>query len=249
MEAYPSEIKRNKNTFCSQDHYHKWISANKIRSGPNSNLWRNAKVDSICKQCGKINKVYPSQINWRGTSFCDKKCQAKWHSENKSGKNSWNWIEKIKCKCLICGKIFERQPSTIKRGYGKYCSHKCKGLAKKGCNNPNWNNGSSFLPYCPLWNNSFKDNVRTFYGNICVECNKTKEENKENMIVHHVNNRKDTLCKEGEEVKDRLFVTLCRSCHGKTIPMSRRDYYKEKYTRLIREKYNGCCYTVPEKVS
>jgi len=249
MESYPSEIKRNKNTFCSQDHYHKWISENKIRSGQNSIFWKNAKVEVVCKQCGTITLRYKSQIKWRGSSFCSRACRALWHSLNKSGNNSWKWVNKIKCKCLICGKEFERQPNTIKKGYGKYCSHKCKGIAKKGINNPNWNNGSSFLPYCPLWNNPFRDNVREFYRNICVECGRTKEENKENMIVHHVTYNKGALCKEGEEVKDRLFVTLCRSCHGKTIPLPRRDYYKEKYTKLIKENYNGHCYALPEKVS
>jgi hypothetical protein len=32
----------------------------------------------------------------------------------------------IKCICKICGKVFYRQPSVIKNGYGIYCSSKCQ---------------------------------------------------------------------------------------------------------------------------
>lgn len=47
----------------------------------------------------------------------------------------------MKTTCLNCEKEFSVVPAEIKRGGGKYCSRKCKGLATKGKNNPNWKGG------------------------------------------------------------------------------------------------------------
>ena len=44
--------------------------------------------------------------------------------------------------CLICGKVFYSFPSCIKKGGGKFCSHKCAGKwlsqNKSGEHSPNW---------------------------------------------------------------------------------------------------------------
>ena len=50
-------------------------------------------------------------------------CKAK-RGEYK-GKNSPSWKEKIKKVCLTCNKEFKIYPNVSKKGYGKYCSHKC----------------------------------------------------------------------------------------------------------------------------
>lgn len=34
-------------------------------------------------------------------------------------------MAKIKRKCRVCGKIFEKSPSVVKSGRGKYCSREC----------------------------------------------------------------------------------------------------------------------------
>lgn len=42
------------------------------------------------------------------------------------GKNNPNWQGgKVKRTCLECGKEFEVNPSVLKRGRGKFCSHSC----------------------------------------------------------------------------------------------------------------------------
>jgi hypothetical protein len=33
--------------------------------------------------------------------------------------------------CLICGAEFKPNPCDVKRGYGKYCGHRCAGLARR----------------------------------------------------------------------------------------------------------------------
>lgn len=99
-----------------------------------------------------------------------------------------------------------------------------------------WKGGVSYEPYCIKFNKEFKERVRNFFGRNCVECGKTEEENKAKMCVHHVNFNKETCCDDTKP----LFVTLCRSCHGKT--QFNREFWEERYTKLIDEKYNGQCY-------
>lgn len=38
---------------------------------------------------------------------------------------------KVIRKCKFCGKIFKIKPSLVKRGQGKHCSNKCRGMNKR----------------------------------------------------------------------------------------------------------------------
>jgi hypothetical protein len=134
----PSLVIQNKNNYCCQEHYHKWVSENKIRSGSNSNLWKGGKVNLICKQCEKPYTVYKSQTEYYNADFCSRACKAKWQSIHKSGNNSLKWVERVLCKCKQCGNEFEEHKCNVKRGGGIYCSNKCKGIARSGINNPQY---------------------------------------------------------------------------------------------------------------
>ena len=104
-----------------------------------------------------------------------------------------------------------------------------------GDKHPNWKGGKSFEPYCIKFNERFKNRVRKFFGFVCVECgNKNSDGTK--LHVHHVNFNKMSCC-DGTKT---LFVSLCNSCHPKTN--FRRDFWEERYTKLIEEKYGGICY-------
>jgi len=81
-----------------------------------------------------------------------------------------------------------------------------------GENNPNWNGGSSFQPYCPKFNERFKESVREKFDRVCFLCQRTEKENGKRLVVHHVNYNKDCLCDDSE----CEFVPLCVSCHVKT---------------------------------
>jgi len=102
-----------------------------------------------------------------------------------------------------------------------------------------WRGGKSFEPYCPKFNRDLRRRVRAFFGNVCVNCGKTKAENRNwNMDVHHVNYDKMLCC---NEVKP-LFVTLCHSCHVGTTHTKDRLQWEIKFTKLIESEYNGKCY-------
>jgi transposase len=99
-----------------------------------------------------------------------------------------------------------------------------------------WKGGISFDPYCPKFNGEFRKRVRDFWGNKCVLCGKTKDDNGRALSVHHVNYSKEACCDDSP----RLFVALCSSCHGKTG--HNREYWKEYFTNLIMTEYDGECY-------
>lgn len=162
------------------------------------------------------------------------------------GENHPKWVNRIGKVCEYCGEIFYLHPFIIKNSARKYCSRKCSelGLVGKytGENHPNWKGGISFQPYCQLFNTDFKTRVRVFFDNKCVECGKTNKENCKNLCVHHVNYEKSACCDDVEP----LFVSLCSSCHSKTN--TNREYWEEKFTNLIMEKYNGKCYYTKEEM-
>lgn len=110
-----------------------------------------------------------------------------------------------------------------------------------GENHPNWKKGISFEPYCPKFNREFKSRVRAFFGNMCLLCGKTKEENGQNMGVHHVNYEKMVCCSDIEPI----FACLCKSCHPKTN--HNREYWEEFLTNKINEEYNGKSFYTKEE--
>ena len=68
-----------------------------------------------------------------------------------------------------------------------------------------------------------------------------KENNNRELSVHHVIYDKETCCNDSE----RLFVTLCTSCHIKTN--SNREYCQNYFTEIIYNNYGGKCYFTEEE--
>jgi len=116
-----------------------------------------------------------------------------------------------------------------------------------GENNPSWKGGVSFEPYCPKFNRKFRKRVRAFFNHKCVACGMTQEENGKDLSVHHVHYDKKTCCKEGEDVKDRKFVALCKSHHADTN--NNRAFWEDWYTEIINEFYGGQCYFTEEEMA
>ena len=129
--------------------------------------------------------------------------------------------------------------------------------------NPLWKNGASFYPYCPKFNKVLKERVRNFFGNQCVLCKTTPEENGKNLSVHHVFTEKMTCCEskieEMEAIRKRLppeiispgapefteieiayirmLVPLCKKCHGKMIreEVGEIPFHETKYRKFFAE--------------
>ena len=100
-----------------------------------------------------------------------------------------------------------------------------------------WKGGISFEPYCPKFNNGLKERVRLFFDNKCVECGGTELK----LCVHHVHYDKNVCCND----KPPMFVTLCKSCHGKSN--KNREYWRAHFEDMINTKYNGKSYFTIEE--
>ena len=107
-----------------------------------------------------------------------------------------------------------------------------------GENNPMYIDGSSYLPYCPKFNDDLRRRVRAFFKDTCQLCGHVTTSGESKMAVHHVNYHKSACC---DKQVAPLFVTLCpNGCHQKTN--RDRDYWEICFTQLIKNKYNGKCY-------
>lgn len=180
--------------FCSFECQHNY------QRGKNNPKYKPC-VDVICIQCGRVVKVLPHKV--QSFKYCSNKC----HSDSMRGKRQSDWVKII---CKNCGKEFEVRPS--RSDIAQFCSLDCRNEYKRGENSPMWKNGASFEPYCPKFNESFKEDVRAKYDRKCFLCGKSEEDNGQKLSVHHVNYDKSCLCNE----IDCEFVPLCKRCHGKT---------------------------------
>lgn len=108
-----------------------------------------------------------------------------------------------------------------------------------GENHHSWKGGLSFEPYCPKFNNVFKELIRDKFNRECFLCGRSEFEiirtQKLNgkqayrLSVHHVDYNKDCLC---DDIKCE-FVPLCISCHAKT------NHNREYYEKMIIKKLNS----------
>jgi len=106
-----------------------------------------------------------------------------------------------------------------------------------GNKNPVWNGGTSFEPYCPRFNEEFKNRVRAFFRFRCIKCGKTQEENGKKLHVHHVNYKKEACC---DEDIPKYFAPLCSSCHPRTN--KDREKWQKEFTEIIEVQFGGKCY-------
>jgi ribosomal protein L31 len=224
----PTWIKKGWNQYCSNECRHK-EHGQKIAGEKHPKYVE--KIKCICQKCGKEFEIKPSAYkNGRG-KFCSRACSAK------------GLVTKI---CEVCGNEYKVKPSNaaMRRCCSSTCRHILKSRDISGPNNPAWDGGISKDPYCNLWNPNFRTRAREFFGNICVECGKLVDPPRKNMHVHHVLYDKGICC-EGEDVGERLFVTLCKSCH--TRSNHNKEHWKKYYTDMINTRFGGKCYYTHEE--
>ena len=107
-----------------------------------------------------------------------------------------------------------------------------------GEKNHQWKGGISFEPYCPKFNDEFKERVRIFFGRTCQLCDHIWQPGEKKLAVHHVNYHKDSCC---DSSIIPLFVPVCPgSCHTKTG--HNRIFWEYWFTEMINHLYGGKCY-------
>ena len=107
-------------------------------------------------------------------------------------------------------------------------------------NHPNWKGGISFEPYCPKFNENFKEKCRRYWKRKCGICGLNEYENKmkwdQKLSIHHVNYNKDALCNN----QSNLFIPLCKKCHAKTNGY--RIWWETYLTNYLMTWFNGKTY-------
>lgn len=89
------------------------------------------KVEHQCNECGKSFWITQSRHLKNEGKFCSRQCFNIYIRKTYRGKYHPAWkgggISRI---CDTCGKKFITKPNSIKRGFGKYCSHRCAIIPK-----------------------------------------------------------------------------------------------------------------------
>ena len=241
----PSTQRPEGRNYCSRECFFK--GAGKNFSGKN-------RIKKACPVCGKEIDFTPMRVKNTEILYCSRKCYSIDQSRRFSGENHSNYKLKIKRYCPICGIEFPVLESRIKENRGIYCSKKCQNIAfgesVKGENNPLWKGGISFEPYCPKFNNKFRERVRSWFNYQCSNCLQPQTDKK--LCVHHVYYNKQACCEQnengeyiynidGDQVKvignPNKFVALCTTCHHKTN--YNRVYWARYFEDIINNWYQG----------
>lgn len=107
--------------------------------------------------------------------------------------------------------------SVIRKGQKFSVTHKkniSQGLMGKfgGEKSPMWRGGVSFDPYCPKFNEMFKERIRARFSRTCYLCPITEYENGIKLSIHHIDYAKNSICNG----KEWAFVPLCKYHHSKS---------------------------------
>jgi hypothetical protein len=113
-----------------------------------------------------------------------------------------------------------------KRGCPK-CYYIRESIERISEGNPNWNNGSSFEPYCPVWlDKEFKKSIleRDNYQCQNPDCWGTGSK----LTGHHIDYNK-------KNCDPFNIITVCNSCNGRAN--KDRDYWTKFYREIMNKKY------------
>lgn len=195
---------KNGRKFCSSRCYGRWLSENRVRE--NHPSW--SQVVLQCLQCGKEFEAISSQVK-KGRKFCSKDCRQQWQrAGNMQKEKSPRWKGgKKEMLCEECGKLFEAYKRATKRFCSRKCAYSWMGKTKRGENHPRWLGGVS--QYGPGFDDELKSYIRHRDEYSCVICGESQTKTRA-FPVHHIDYDKNN--------HDRYnLVTLCNSCHGKTL--------------------------------
>lgn len=116
----------------------------------------------------------------------------------------------------------KRKMSNSLKGH-KRTEKWCRRLSesKTGEKNPAWNGGTSFLPYCSMFNKPLKKEIRDRDKHTCQLCG--IEENDRLLSIHHIHYDKENCYPD--------LVALCNSCNAKVN--INRDYWQMYFMRQL----------------
>jgi hypothetical protein len=208
-----------------------------------------------CEQCGKLKEVSKSRLARNKHNFCSLTCRNKRSESTKDKISKANtgrtftpeWKDNIskggmgrKASESTKAKMSEQRKGEKHPLYGKPRSESTREKLSQytGEKSSGWMGGISFKPYCPKFNEDFRERVRKFFNNTCQMCGHKWQNGEIKLAVHHINYNKNTCCDPSTKP---LFVPVCSGkCHGKTN--ANRKYWYQHFQELIAIQYGGRCY-------
>ena len=199
----------------------------------NKQVERQLSNGKIAKSCGcqqhseVINKKISDSKKDKKTKPCSEETKNKIRLGNIGKKRTEEQKQRIS----------KRQIGVNNPNYGKEQSQELKQKLKEIRRTqirekaPNWNGGTSFLPYPPEFNKELKQFIlrRDNY-----ECQDFNCEHKTNILdIHHIDYDKNNNNPEN-------LTTLCHSCHSKTNGKNNRQYWTNYYQNIMINKLIEC---------
>lgn len=96
--------------------------------GEQSPFWKGGRKEvRACASCGKDFEVFACRTGL----YCSRKCANAGLIGKSAGEKNPSWAGGPEtCSCQICGAEFKTKQANIDRGWGRFCSRKCKVLAQ-----------------------------------------------------------------------------------------------------------------------
>jgi 5-methylcytosine-specific restriction endonuclease McrA len=174
-----------------------------------------------CDNCGKeVQRRKVAYEQAEKNHFCDRKCFGEWLSRQPPP----NPKNRVECTCRQCGKAFDIVPSAITYGYGRFCSHHCRGKwqfihnpmpvpkARRGSDNYNWRGGVGKYRG-PNWKEQRRQ-ARKRDNYTCRRCGVVEAELGRELDVHHIRPFREFGKARYLEANDLdNLITLCHLCH------------------------------------
>lgn len=230
------------------------------------------KIKKVCKICGTDFEIQPHRVEHGNGIYCSRECFgisrhgmtsptkgipspfrgiprceetkrkiSESHRRLKKAPHKKSIDALVAYNKSLRGKPGRKHTEETKRKLSRHF----KGLKRPeilGEKHPNWRGGVAYQPYCEKFNSRFKKRARAFFKNKCIICGKTKQENINNLSVHHVQENKNTCCDDSVP----LFVLLCIPCH-RLVHTRKDDAWAAYFENTINNRFGGKCYYTEEE--
>jgi hypothetical protein len=126
----------------------------------------------------------------------------------------------------ICSNNHEYSMVWINWKKGKRCPT-CADIKFSGSGHPNWNGGTSYEPYCPIWSDKdYKEDIKLRDGNRCLNPDCWKKDKL--LSIHHIDYNKKSC-------SPKNLITVCRSCNARAN--KDREWHTAWYQALMYRRY------------